>query len=302
MKKITALLLSLSVILSVSLCGCNNDNPDPEQTTELITQPEPTPFPIIINDVEIKDKPEKVVCLSPALAEIMYEMGYSDLLVGRSSYCDYPPQITAIKEVGGTTKPDIDAIIQLQPDLVLSSAPIASKDIFNMQQSGIATVVIPAPTTLDGFSSIYKAMGLIFEGMFTGTEKGESIYADISQALGNTDNLNVGKFVYITENMTAAGGNTFESAILSCFGTNLAAQAEDYAFDLEYLTENQPDVIFVNSIYKKEDLEANEIFAELEALANDKIVFIDNSYLERPTRRIIELTDKIKASANYTVS
>lgn len=300
MKKITALLLSVSLLVTFSLCGCSNDNPDPDQTTEYITEPEPTPFPIIINDTEIKGKPEKVVCLSPALAEIMYEMGYSSLLIGRSSYCNYPTEITAIKEVGGTTKPDIEGIIQLQPDLVLSSAPIASKDIFTMEQAGIATVVIPAPTTLDGFASIYKAMGLIFEGMFTGMEKGESIYADISQALGNTDNVNVGKFVYITENMTAAGGNTFENAVLSCFGTNLAAAADDYTFNLENLKDNQPDIIFVNSIYKKEDLEENEALADLDAVVNDKIVFIDNSYLERPTRRIIELTNQIKS--NYTAS
>lgn len=301
MKKITALLLSLSVLLSLSLCGCNNnDNPNPEETTEYITEPEPTPYPIIINDVEIKEKPQKVVCLSPALAEIMYEMGYSSLLIGRSSYCNYPAEITAIKDVGSITKPDIDTIIQLEPDLVLSTAPIASKDIFTMEQAGIATVVIPAPTTLDGFSSIYKAMGLIFEGMFTGMEKGENIYADISQALGNTDNVNVGKFVYITENMTAAGGNTFESAVLSCFGTNLASKAEDYTFNLESLKDNQPDIIFVNNIYKKEDLEGNETIAELDAIANGKIIFIDNSYLERPTRRIIEMINKIKS--DYTAS
>lgn len=301
MKKITALLLSLSVLLSLSLCGCNNnDNPNPEETTEYITEPEPTPYPIIINDVEIKEKPQKVVCLSPALAEIMYEMGYSSLLIGRSSYCNYPAEITAIKDVGSITKPDIDTIIQLEPDLVLSTAPIASKDIFTMEQAGIATVVIPAPTTLDGFSSIYKAMGLIFEGMFTGMEKGENIYADISQALGNTDNVNVGNFVYITENMTAAGGNTFESAVLSCFGTNIAAKSEDYTFDLESLKDNQPDIIFVNNIYKKEDLEGNETIAELDAIANGKIIFIDNSYLERPTRRIIEMINKIKS--DYTAS
>lgn len=301
MKKITALLLSLSVLLSLSLCGCNNnDNPNPEETTEYITEPEPTPYPIIINDVEIKEKPQKVVCLSPALAEIMYEMGYSSLLIGRSSYCNYPAEITAIKDVGSITKPDIEAIVQLQPNLVLSTAPIASKDIFTMEQAGIATVVIPAPTTLDGFSSIYKAMGLIFEGMFTGMEKGENIYADISQALGNTDNVNVGNFVYITENMTAAGGNTFESAVLSCFGTNIAAKSEDYTFDLESLKDNQPDIIFVNNIYKKEDLEGNETIAELDAIANGKIIFIDNSYLERPTRRIIEMINKIKS--DYTAS
>ncbi len=69
---------------------------------------------------------------------------------------------------------------------------------------------------------------------------------------------------------------------------------------MESLKDNQPDIIFVNNIYKKEDLEGNETIAELDAIANGKIIFIDNSYLERPTRRIIEMINKIKT--DYTAS
>lgn len=296
MKKISVFMLSLIIAVSSLLCGCNNENQQQEEDNTTATTAEisePLPYPFLLNDVEIAAKPEKVVCLSPAIAEIICEMGYRDTIIGRSSYCDYPDGISSAKDVGSTANPDIKAITELKPDLVISSTSIASKDIFEMEQQGIKTVIIPSPTTLEGFSSIYTSIGLIYEGMFTGTETGEQYFSEISKILGNTDNFNIGKYVYITENYSVAGGNTFESAVLSCFGTNLAKEAEGYSFDSETLLENQPDILLVNSKYTKAILEENEIFSELEAFQNNRIIYIDNIYFERPTARIIEAVNEM---------
>ena len=296
MKKIFVFMLCLAIAASTMLCGCEKDKEQEEViTTVTSAEPdEPMPYPFLLNDVEIAAKPEKVVCLSPAIAEIICEMGYKDTLIGRSSYCDYPAEISSVKDVGSTANPDIKAITELKPDLVISSTAIASKDIFEMEQQGIKTVIIPSPTALDGFSSIYTSLGLIYEGMFTGMETGEQFYSEINKLLGNTDNFNIGKFVYITENYSIAGGNTFESAVLSCFGTNLAKDAEGYGFDTETLLENQPDILLVNSKYSKEMLEEDEVFSELDAFQEGRIIYIDNIYFERPTARITEAINQLK--------
>ena len=288
MKKLSALLL----VIAVMLCGCGDTDTDiPEETTESTTSAEPMPYPFTVNGTEISAQPERIVCLSPALTEIIYEMGYGDKIVGRSSYCDYPLDVLNSVDLGSTANPDIDAITGLTPDLVITSTPIASKDIFTMEQSGIKTVLIPAPTTLEGFSSIYTSLGLIFDGMFTGTEKGENTYSAISKALGNTDAVNVGAFVYITENLTAAGGDTFEGAVLSCFGDNIAKNAAGYSFDPAELAENQPDIILLNDKYTIEDLMENEYYSQLDAVIENRVIFINNVYFERPSARITILID-----------
>ncbi len=125
-------------------------------------------------------------------------------------------------------------------------------------------------------------------------ETGEQFYSEINKLLGNTDNFNIGKFVYITENYSIAGGNTFESAVLSCFGTNLAKDSEGYGFDTETLLENQPDILLVNSKYSKEMLEEDEVFSELDAFQEGRIIYIDNIYFERPTARITEAINQLK--------
>ena len=288
MKKLSALLL----VIAVMLCGCRDTDTDvPEETTENTTSEEPMPYPFTVNGTEISAQPERIVCLSPALAEIIYEMGYGDRIVGRSSYCDYPLDVLKAVDLGSTANPDINAITELVPDLVITSTPIASKDMFTMEQAGIKTVLIPAPTTLEGFSSIYTSLGLIFDGMFTGTEKGEDTYSAVSKALGNTDAVNIGNFVYITEKLTVAGGDTFESAVLSCFGNNIAKNETGYGFDPAKLVENQPDIILLSDKYTIDDLMENEYYSQLDAVIENRVILINNVYFERPSARITILID-----------
>lgn len=290
-KKIISILLTVA-LLATAFSGCKKNEEESEQTTlteETTTEKEPEPYPLIVNNTEIKSRPEKVVCLSPAIGEIIFEMGYGDTVIGRSSYCEYPESILSAVDVGSAANPNINAITDLLPNLVITSTPIASKDIFTMEQAGISTVVIPAPTALDGFLSVYTAIGLIYEGMFTGIEKGEEAYSGISKMLGNTEALNIGKFVYVTENLAVAGGNTLESAVLSCFGTNIAKSGTGYEFDKELLLEEQPDVILLNSKYTRNSLLEDEVFSLLDAVRDYKIIYIDNIYFERPTARLTEM-------------
>lgn len=292
-KKFFAVLM----VLCLFLTGCSKPDEQQEETSteETTTEAEPMPYPVVINNTEIPFKPEKVVCLSPAMTEMIYELGYGDTIIGRSSYCDYPSEITRARDVGSAANPNINDIMDLMPNLVITSTPIASKDIFTMEQAGIATVVIPAPTSLEGFSSIYTALGLIYEGLFTGTEKGESAYSNISKLLGNTEAINIGKFIYVTEGLSVAGGDTFESAVLSCFGTNAAKSGTGYSYDKEQLAENQPDIVLVNAKYTRDMLLDDEFLGQLEAVQNNMIIYIDNIFFERPTARISMLINALLA-------
>lgn len=289
--------LALLLVFALFLAGCSKPDEQEEETSteETTTEAEPMPYPVVINDTEIPFKPEKVVCLSPAITEIIYELGYGDTIIGRSSYCVYPDEITKVKDVGSAANPNINYITDLMPNLVITSTPIASKDIFTMEQAGIATVVIPAPTSLEGFSSVYTALGLIYEGLFTGTETGETAYSNISKLLGNTDAVNIGSFIYVTEGLAIAGGDTFESAVLSCFGTNIAKSGTGYGYDKEQLADNQPEIVLVNAKYTRDMLLEDEILGQLDAVQDNMIIYIDNIFFERPTARISMLVNNLLA-------
>ncbi len=61
----------------------------------------------------------KVVSLSPALTEIVCFIGADSMLVGVSSYCNYPPYVDTLPKVGGFNRPSIEKLLKLHPDIVL---------------------------------------------------------------------------------------------------------------------------------------------------------------------------------------
>jgi iron complex transport system substrate-binding protein len=281
------------------MSGCENDKSEEEPVIPIETEneevPEPTPFPLFIGDVEIERSPQRVVSLSPSLTEIIHELGYGSRLIGRSSYCDFPPVVLEIPIVGSGANPDIEKIISLSPTVLLTASPLSGMDMFRMEQSGIRTLLIPASGTLNDLRDSYRALGLVFEGLFTGVEAGDNAFADISRACDNTAVINIGKFIYITGGFKAATGDTLESSVFSCFGENIAAAWTSYEFDFELLAENPPDVILLNDIFSPEDLTASEYFAELEAVMENRIIFINNAAFERPSSRLVALIEQMLA-------
>jgi iron complex transport system substrate-binding protein len=291
---LSAFLISLCLLFSV---GCDDDkNGDEiENPDEIINEKpdEPTPYPLIIGDVVIEQSPTRVVSLSPSLTEIVHELGYGNRLIGRSSYCDFPPVILSITDVGSGANPDIDKIISLSPSLVLTTSPLSGMDMFRMEQSGIKTLTIPASGSISDLRDVYRALGLVFEGLFTGIEAGDDAFSEISRACDNRGVVNIGKFVYITGDMEIATGDTLESSVFSCFGENVARDGINYKFDLSLLFENQPDVILLNDIFKIEDLLSSEYFGELGAALEGRVIFIENSVFERPSSRLVTVIEKM---------
>ena len=299
MKKRLLILLSACIML----CGCDIRMEKPEETEEALPavatteltaepEPEPEPFPVIINDTIIEKSPERVVSLSPSLTEILFEMGYGDRIAGKGSYCDYPAETAEITDVGRPSKPDFDMIISLKPELLFTATAIPIKDMYRLEENGIKVVYIPYPVSMEQFSHIYSAVGLIFEGKFDGEAAGEKCFGTVKNAVSGAE-IDLGKFVYITEGLSVATGDTLESDFLSAFGTNIGADGEDYGYPKEYLVEIQPDVILLNDNYTIDDLLSDEIYSQLTAVANGNVYCISNAYFERPSGRISELVDAL---------
>lgn len=301
--KIKAHIAVIAVIFLLNclfLSGCDNNSSDSEETEQtlpafaygVVTETaEPTEYPVYINETEIKAKPERVVSLSPSLTEIIFECGYGDKLVGRSSYCDYPEGVSVITDVGKPSQPGIDEIIGLAPDILLTATVIPNKDILALSDKGIETVYIAAPRSLEDMKGIYYGIALIFEGAFNAEGASEKAWAAIAEKLPSEKPL--GKFIYVTEGMNIAGKGTLESSVLSLYGENLAEDIYGYTFDKEFLLENEPDIILFDSQFTEEDLASDEVIGKLNAYTSGNVFSLDNSYFERPTGRITELLDNL---------
>src|SRR6185295_1209568 len=64
--------------------------------------------------------PRRVVSLVPSDTHSVIALGARDTLVGRTIYCE-SPEAREVATVGGTKDVDVDAVLALEPDLVIAN-------------------------------------------------------------------------------------------------------------------------------------------------------------------------------------
>ena len=300
MKRKLLALTAILLALTVTFGGCENimlipgkssgaiaDGSSSSQNSESLSA-----YPVTLNNTEITKAPEKIVSLTPAYTEILFEMGYGKKITAVSDYCDYPETVKELPKAASSANPDIAAIKKLKPDLVITATPIVTKDKISLEAQGIKVLVIPSPRNIEEFENVYKFFGLAMNGQFDGEAAGEKAFSPIKKqldAIKKTDK----KFIYVTAANTPAGGDTFESAVLSLFGTNIAESSSGYSYKAADLADNQPDIIFVSDTIGEDTLTANENYSDLKAVKDGKITMLKNKYFERPSGRITELLTEI---------
>jgi len=61
----------------------------------------------------------RVVSLAPSSTELLFALGAGDRVVGRTTWCKYPPEAQQVPAVGDGINPNIEAVVARQPDLVV---------------------------------------------------------------------------------------------------------------------------------------------------------------------------------------
>jgi iron complex transport system substrate-binding protein len=104
---------------------------------------------------------KRVISLAPNLTEIVFAVGGGDRLVGRTSYCDYPPEAKTVAEVGDTLHPSLERVIALKPQVVLISTA-SQLEVFTQQlQNQNIAVFVTDPHDLEGVFRTIEQIGEI---------------------------------------------------------------------------------------------------------------------------------------------
>src|SRR5438477_9065160 len=85
----------------------------------------------------------RVVSLLPSFTELLFAIGAGDRLVGRTTWCDYPPAALAVPSVGDGMPPNVEAVAARHPDLVVlyrSGPNITAAE--QLERLGIKTVLL----------------------------------------------------------------------------------------------------------------------------------------------------------------
>lgn len=198
--------------------------------------------------VEIKHPLQKILSLVPSQTELLYELGLREEIKGVTKFCVHPENLRKEKTViGGTKKLRLDAIKELQPDLI-----IANKEE-NLKEE-IERLAADFPVWVSDVKNLSQATDMILRlAEITGKE-------EEANALVNT--IKVGfasipspehrpKAVYLIwkNPYMAAGGDTFIHEMLKRAGfENLTGDRARYpVLPPEAIEKLNPEVILLSS-------------------------------------------------------
>lgn len=98
----------------------------------------------LLHATSVNASPKRVVTLIPSLGELASEILEStDTIVGVSEFTDYPAGLKSKKTVGPYSKVNLEAVLELRPDLVLASTDGNLKDqIDRLRELKIPVLVV----------------------------------------------------------------------------------------------------------------------------------------------------------------
>ena len=255
--------------------------------------------------VVINGHASRIVSASPSITEILYAMGQSHRLVGRTDFCLYPPEADTLPSIGGISNLNIEAILALHPDLVLTASMIPQRSVDQLEQMGVPVVCIIEKNHFeDLYGNIRQIGGLIHceaaaDSLITLLQqrvKDEfriSNFEKDSNSKFKIQNSKLTPTVYYvvgfgpTGNFTA-GGNTFiDDIIRLAGGRNLAHDVTGWSYSLESLIQNDPDYIVV----RREDSAAfchTQPYTQLTAVKQGRVIGIESGTMDLQVPRNID--------------
>lgn len=109
--------------------------------------------------------PQRIVCLTEETVETLYLLGEQDRIVGISGYVVRPPQARREKpRVSAFTSADIEKIVALKPDLVLTFSDLQADIVAELVRRGIAVHAFNQRTIAEIFDMIRMLGALVGAG------------------------------------------------------------------------------------------------------------------------------------------
>ena len=100
------------LLLSAALPACRRAERAPSQAGVVVTDDAG-------RRVRLAAPAQRVVSLLPSFTELLFAIGAGDRLVGRTTWCDYPPEALGVPSVGDGMPPNVEAVAARHPDLVV---------------------------------------------------------------------------------------------------------------------------------------------------------------------------------------
>jgi len=170
-------------------------------------------------ELKLAGIPRRIISLSPAATETLYELGLSENIVGVSAFCVHPEEARLRQVLGSYSTVDFSKLSELKPDLILTVTGYQRALAFELMKRGLPVYTVELPVSVAGILDFITKIGLV-AGM---AERARQIVQNLLSILGRmpktigtpsvyveidfTEPVTFGAYSYITDAIALLGGH-----------------------------------------------------------------------------------------------
>ncbi len=248
-------------------------------------------------EVTIPYPPKRIVSLVPDITETLFALGLADEIAGVTRFSNFPLAAQKKPRVGSYTNINIEAVTDLQPDLILATgAGNSPMQIRRLERMGFPVFVV-YPRDLDGILTTIQRIAEI-----VGREnKGKALVQEMKQRIEQVSQRVAGRekprvFLQIGRDpiFTVSKGSFADHLISLAGGDNIAKDGKiPYpSYSLEEIILKAPEVIIISSMYVNSNhaqwLDEWKKWKILPAVKNNRLYTMNSDLIDRPSPRIVK--------------
>lgn len=254
---------------------------------------------------------QRIVSLAPNVTEMVCYVGLGDRLVGRSDYCDYPPEVLQLPSVGGFVDTSLEAIVALDPDLVIAYQGNSLELVEQLRALDITVVALEEARDLREIAAQLLVVAMVSGSAATEALDRVAAFDERLTAAQPVDAARLTVFYgYPGELMyTCAPGSFIDSLIQLAGGENIVTDDSVRwpQVSAEFVVAANPDYILTGTSCTVDQdpaavraelidtLRADAFWSQLEAVRAARVVVIDSDILNRPGPRILDALEQFIA-------
>jgi iron complex transport system substrate-binding protein len=238
----------------------------------------------------------RVVSLVPSVTELIYALGGQERLVGRTDFCDEPPQALEKPSVGGMVAPSLESIVALKADLVIGTPDGSREETFSQLQR------LGFPTYLVRVNQVSEVMDLVARvGELTGRQEAVAplvarLTGEIARVRALVHPYPTPRVLYVLwpDPLIVPARHALVTELIGIAGGRSVTDVEGDAYprySLEAAVAAAPEVIILASHGSRSGpvvREKWERLASLPAIRNGRLYSVSGDLLHRYGPRMIE--------------
>lgn len=208
---------------------------------------------VVVDDrgraVRLDGVPQRVLTLSPSMTETVCALGACSRLVGTDRYSNWPASVLALPKLGGLDDAQIERIVALKPDLVLTAT--STRAVERLESLGLRVLALE-PRNLADTRGVVDRVALALGDATAGAALWRQLSLRIDAAAARVPARWRGQSVYfeVASVPFAAGASSFIGELLARLGLVNIVPATMGPFPQlspEFVLRAQPQLVMASS-------------------------------------------------------